>query len=174
MHTMNFKVEGYIGYKAVPVDITVHHNSDWSGDAIIEFVDPEAKLPVEIRLSGKLLVQLGEAVAKDDLSRHVISAIEDWEGGRPREKTISEVPHPLTDEERRELARLLSARTLSPIQHHALDRLVNAHCYQQFLGLTHEQIEIACQNVGIDLHCPGCAELFYTGSTTLAHSCKER
>lgn len=30
-------------------------------------------------------------------------------------------------------------------------------------GLTYKEIEIACLNIGINLECPGCASLFYTG-----------
>lgn len=36
-------------------------------------------------------------------------------------------------------------------------------------GLTHEQISVACRNVGINLQCGACAEMFYTGSTTIEH-----
>lgn len=84
MHTMNFKVRGSIDYKTrVVFEVTVHHNSDWSGDAIVQYRDPKTSLPCEIQMPGKLLVQLGAAVAKDDLSRHVIAAIESWDGGEP-------------------------------------------------------------------------------------------
>lgn len=30
-------------------------------------------------------------------------------------------------------------------------------------GLTHEEIKIACRNMGINLDCGGCASAFYTG-----------
>lgn len=91
MHTMNFKVRqsfydgrGPTGVQKAETAVTVHHNSDWSGDAIIQYVDAETEKPIEIKLPGRLLVQLGETVARDALSQHVIAAIENWDGGRPR------------------------------------------------------------------------------------------
>lgn len=36
-------------------------------------------------------------------------------------------------------------------------------------GLTHEEIAIACRNVGINLECGGCAENFYTGYNNPLH-----
>lgn len=30
-------------------------------------------------------------------------------------------------------------------------------------GLTHDEIAVACRNIGINLECGGCAENFYTG-----------
>lgn len=36
-------------------------------------------------------------------------------------------------------------------------------------SLTHDQIEVACRNIGYDLTCGACAELFYTGEQLHAH-----
>lgn len=36
-------------------------------------------------------------------------------------------------------------------------------------GLTHEEIIVACRNIGINLECGGCAENFYTGFNDLSH-----
>lgn len=35
--------------------------------------------------------------------------------------------------------------------------------------LTHEEINIACRNIGINLECGGCAENFYTGYNDPEH-----
>lgn len=37
-------------------------------------------------------------------------------------------------------------------------------------GLTHAEIAVACRNVGIDLSCDACAEVFYTGSAMHEHT----
>jgi hypothetical protein len=37
-------------------------------------------------------------------------------------------------------------------------------------GLTFEQLEQACKNIGYDLSCGGCASIFYTG-TPATHTC---
>jgi hypothetical protein len=36
-----------------------------------------------------------------------------------------------------------------------------------------EELRQACQNVGVDLDCGSCAEVFYTGATTHRHDCEE-
>lgn len=36
-------------------------------------------------------------------------------------------------------------------------------------GLTHDEIIIACRNMGINLECGGCAENFYTGHNVPEH-----
>lgn len=36
-------------------------------------------------------------------------------------------------------------------------------------GLTHEEILIACHNIGINLDCGGCAGNFYTGHNDIPH-----
>jgi len=42
-------------------------------------------------------------------------------------------------------------------------------------GLTHEEIVVACRNVGIDLECGACAAQFYTGSAPgLTHTCERK
>jgi hypothetical protein len=44
-------------------------------------------------------------------------------------------------------------------------------------GLTHEEIIIACRNIGINLECGGCAENFYTGFNDLSphnHYCTRK
>lgn len=38
--------------------------------------------------------------------------------------------------------------------------------------MTYAEVERACANVGIDLQCAACAELFFTGSTTHKHEAK--
>ena len=37
-------------------------------------------------------------------------------------------------------------------------------------GLSHKEVIAACKNIGIDLSCPACAELFYTGNNTGYHN----
>jgi hypothetical protein len=36
-------------------------------------------------------------------------------------------------------------------------------------GLTHEEMVVACRNIGFDLTCGACASLFYTGTAPYAH-----
>lgn len=38
-------------------------------------------------------------------------------------------------------------------------------------GLTHEQIIIACKNIGYDLTCGSCAAVFFTGYGGYPHTC---
>ncbi len=38
-------------------------------------------------------------------------------------------------------------------------------------GLTHEELVVACRNIGFDLTCGACAGQFYTGSQLGAHTC---
>jgi hypothetical protein len=42
------------------------------------------------------------------------------------------------------------------------------------LGLTHDEIKIACKNVGVDLDCDACAEVFYTGAAMHEHKHGEK
>lgn len=47
------------------------------------------------------------------------------------------------------------------------DRLLPVYLHKPLsnepIGLTHEQLNVACKNIGINLACKGCAQLFYTG-----------
>lgn len=52
--------------------ITVHHNGDWSGDAIVCREDGS-----ETRIPGKLLVAIGKMAAKEVVVSAVIAAVED-------------------------------------------------------------------------------------------------
>ncbi len=36
-------------------------------------------------------------------------------------------------------------------------------------GLTHEELVVACRNIGYDLTCGQCASVFYTGAGTYPH-----
>jgi hypothetical protein len=36
-------------------------------------------------------------------------------------------------------------------------------------GLSHEELVVACRNIGFDLSCAKCASVFYTGSGTYPH-----
>lgn len=45
----------------------------------------------------------------------------------------------------------------------------------EHIGLhTFEELRLACLNVGVDLDCPACASIFYTGGTNVPHDCEER
>lgn len=37
------------------------------------------------------------------------------------------------------------------------------------MGLTHDEIVIACKNIGFDIECGACAGLFYTGTSLGEH-----
>jgi hypothetical protein len=63
MHTLRVEVDGTTYY--------VHHNSDWSGDAIVNWKD--AKEDHEITLPGRILV----ACSKQELLDTVIRKIAD-------------------------------------------------------------------------------------------------
>lgn len=39
-------------------------------------------------------------------------------------------------------------------------------------GMTFEEIEVACRNIGYDLSCGTCASVFYTGTPTGEHTCE--
>lgn len=38
--------------------------------------------------------------------------------------------------------------------------------------ITHDTIEAGCRNIGHDMTCGACAEIFWTGSTLASHTCK--
>jgi hypothetical protein len=38
-------------------------------------------------------------------------------------------------------------------------------------ALSADELVVACRNIGHDLTCPGCAEIFYTGATLGGHTC---
>lgn len=78
MHSSEFKILGYKG------KVTVNHNGDWSGDAIIHYQEAGVKgisslpdgEPKEIKVPGKLLIALSLPVAKKFVGDKIISQIE--------------------------------------------------------------------------------------------------
>lgn len=40
-------------------------------------------------------------------------------------------------------------------------------------GLSFDEIQQACQNIGYDLNCAACSEIFFTGQSLSSHSCKD-
>lgn len=41
------------------------------------------------------------------------------------------------------------------------------------MNLSYEELVVACRNIGYDLTCGACAEIFYTGATIATHTCVE-
>ena len=52
-----------------------------------------------------------------------------------------------------------------------LDTLARSSTSSSASSLTHEELIVACKNVGVDLSCGACAEVFFTGWRV--HSCQE-
>lgn len=69
MHHLEVKTKEY-------GTVSVNHNGDWSGIAIITWNDIKHH---EVHLPAAILVALGRDVAAKALSDRVISAIESWE-----------------------------------------------------------------------------------------------
>lgn len=96
---------------------------------------------------------------KDGCNVVRIARIQGWTPSEPHKTSASEPPTVSTPEE--------------------LTRFINPHDnvddpdvpFKDGGKLDIEELEEACRNVGVDLHCAACAEIFYTGSTGGAHSC---
>jgi hypothetical protein len=74
-------------------EVTISHNSDWSGEAIVTWFDPplapneylaQSGMPSprdrlrEVRLPGKLLLAVSAAAAQKRLRDDVIGFLENW------------------------------------------------------------------------------------------------
>lgn len=77
MHSSSFKIKGYKG------DVTVLHNGDWSGDAIIVFKvasygdwDVQDKPEQRVTIPAPLLIALGKGVAFRALRDQVTGFLE--------------------------------------------------------------------------------------------------
>lgn len=83
MHSSEFKIRGFKG------PVTVLHNSDWSGEAIIHYQEAGVrgilpdKEPKEVRVPGKLLIALALPVAKQALIDKTISVLEQIDVNKP-------------------------------------------------------------------------------------------
>ena len=64
MHTTNFKVDGQ--------DVIVHHDGDWSGDAIVCL--PDGK---EVRIPGPVLIAIGHKAAVETIRDQIVDLLED-------------------------------------------------------------------------------------------------
>lgn len=53
---------------------TIHHNSDWSGNATV--IRPNSE---RVELPGRVLLALSEEASKDKITRYLISALEQYE-----------------------------------------------------------------------------------------------
>lgn len=57
--------------------VNLHHHSDWSGEAIIDYTDPHTNNRANVRIPGVLLVALGKEAAMDIARTTAIRAFED-------------------------------------------------------------------------------------------------
>ena len=58
-------------------DVNLHHNGDWSGEAIINYTDDRTNEPVEVVIPCKLLLALGKEAAMNNARSAFVSAFED-------------------------------------------------------------------------------------------------
>lgn len=79
MHASRFEIAGYKG------EVTVHHNGDWSGDALVVFQEDtfegsldKADMPVkEVEIPARLLIGLGLQVAQVAVGHALVAFAED-------------------------------------------------------------------------------------------------
>ena len=72
MHQLTMVTERY-------GNVTINHNSDWSGKAIISFLDPDTDTIKEVRIPGELLTTLGRVAAVDFVQKELTSKLEQLE-----------------------------------------------------------------------------------------------
>ena len=77
MHTTVVKTEDY-------GEVRIHHNGDWSGDAIVRWQTEIVRQPEgnaqetfkEVTLPGSLLIELSKKAAKEHLVSEIIGFVE--------------------------------------------------------------------------------------------------
>lgn len=84
MHTIKAKYQDYdsqtAGYKGVTREATVHFNSDWSGDVIIQWQaggTPRHPNMKEVKIPASVLLAIAVTTQKKNLIDQIIRYLED-------------------------------------------------------------------------------------------------